>query len=675
MAIQISPSYAERDNVTPQVQMSRGEYGDAYAKYCARVKAAKAWRESEGYDQTWKNLRDYYRLKMLAPTTDEDSIAVAIAFATINVIAPSVAISHPKVTVTPRDETLDDTAAIVEAVVNFWWKHNQIHDDFRHAVKDFLVYGHGWLKVGWRYAEKERELTPEEAQAHGNELQQQADQYASENPDMAHTLPTDEEIQDNLPDTAIEVDHDEPFAERVSPFDIFVDPEATSLLDAKWIAQRIVLPLERVKKDKRYTRNRSKLQADGSLRWFNEDQKSNIPEDAGRVTLWEYYDLEEEHLCVFAEQQDVGFLVKPQAFPYTFGQPFVMLRNYEVPDQFYPIGEIEAIMPLQDELNETRSGMVAARRLDVAKFMYKEDALDDQGIDALSSDEPYTAIPIKNDVPMAEAIIPMPRNDVNAELYRQHSETIESDMDRVTGINEYQRGALPEVRRTATEASIIQDAANARAADKLDTVERFASEVSRHLVSLAQSFMTSDQVAVVVGVDGTKVWVPFNRDEIAGEFLFSTEAGSTQPQNETFRRQQASQLLQALGPYMTPPGVPGYINVPDLLANVLREGFGIKNPEKYINLMADQQAMQAQQMAAMQQQAADQGDTAQGDAGKANEPGPEQAQDPQLSGGPQPPPGPGVAPATPESPIAGIPPQLVAQLQGQVGPVAGPPGR
>jgi hypothetical protein len=42
-----------------------------------------------------------------------------------------------------------------------------------------------------------------------------------------------------------------------------------------------------------------------------------------------------------------------------------------------------------------------------------------------------------------------------------------SDIDSVSGVSEYQRGALPEIRRTATEAGIIQDAANARSSDKL----------------------------------------------------------------------------------------------------------------------------------------------------------------------------------------------------------------
>jgi hypothetical protein len=299
--------------------------------------------------------------------------------------------------------------------------------------------------------------------------------------------------------------------------------------------------------------------------------------------------------------------------------------------------------------------MVQVRKQDIAKWLYREDALDDRALDALTSDRPGVGVPVAGDAPLNDVIIPLPRNDANAQMFVQHSEIVESDIDRVTGVNEYMRGALPEVRRTATEASIIQDAANARAADKLAQIEGFAGEISKRLVMLAQTFMTSAQVARVVGPQGQMVWVPFTREDVEGEFDFEVEAGSTQPKNETFKRQQATQVMQTLQPFMGPPGQPGYINVPQLLSYVLREGFGVKNPEKFI-----QDPMAMMDPAMMGGMPPEQG---------MEEPmSPEQAMDPAMSGGPQPPPGPGVAPEQPaEGGIDGVPPEVLAQLQGQIG--------
>ena len=83
--------------------------------------------------------------------------------------------------------------------------------------------------------------------------------------------------------------------------------------------------------------------------------------------------------CVFADGATDGFLITPTKMPYAFGHPFLMLRNYEVPDDFYPMGELEQIEPLQLELNETRTQMLNHRKRYARKYLYMEDAFDDVG--------------------------------------------------------------------------------------------------------------------------------------------------------------------------------------------------------------------------------------------------------------------------------------------------------
>jgi hypothetical protein len=124
----------------------------------------------------------------------------------------------------------------------------------------------------------------------------------------------------------------------------------------------------------------------------------------------------------------------------------------------------------------------------------------------------------------------------------------------------------------------VQDASNARAADKLATIEAAIGLVAQNLVALAQEFMTGEQVARVVGKDGAPLWVTFDADYIKGEFDFEVEAGSTQPNNESFRRQSALQLVDALAPFAQA----GVINMEKLAARVMQFGFGIKDPESYI---------------------------------------------------------------------------------------------
>ena len=162
--------------------------------------------------------------------------------------------------------------------------------------------------------------------------------------------------------------------------------------------------------------------------------------------------------CVFADGATDGFLINPTKMPYAFGHPFLMLRNYEVPDDFYPMGELEEIEALQLELNETRTQMLNHRKRFARKYLYMEDALDDVGIVALESDEDNTMVPVNAGQDINRVIIPLPSVGTPPEFYSQ-SQMIEDDMDKVSGVSDYMRGNSPDIRRTATEAAMIQDAA------------------------------------------------------------------------------------------------------------------------------------------------------------------------------------------------------------------------
>jgi hypothetical protein len=139
-------------------------------------------------------------------------------------------------------------------------------------------------------------------------------------------------------------------------------------------------------------------------------------------------------------------------------------------------------------------------------------------------------------------------------------------------------GGLPEIRRTATEAAIIQDAANARVSDKLAIVERGIADCARRLVMLAQQYMTGEQAVRIVGSEAQPVWLEFDRDFIQGEFDFQVEAGSTAPVNESFRRQMALQVVDAMAPFAGA----GIIDMPKLATYVLQYGFGIRSAASFV---------------------------------------------------------------------------------------------
>lgn len=619
---------------------------DLLGRYRTRINQSKKWRKDEGYDDLWDRMIDLYAGKHFKNASNEDQISINIAFSTLNVIFPSVTINHPKINVQAMRPEQSDEADITEAVSNWQWRHFQFQPEFRLASKDFLAVGHGWVKNGWKFVEKPKPYTDEEYATAYDAAVDQQNQYAVERPDLASGLPTDDEIKASLGETTMMVVEDQPTVERVDFMDVFVDPDGKSMKDIRWIAQRIRRPIEDVKSDPKYNRAvRTSVRSDGNAKYIPDNKTvDQCGDDIKRVTVWEFWDIAQGTMCVFTEGGD-GFLVEPRETPFPFGHPFEMIRNYDVPNHFYPMGELEALECLQLELNATRSQMMNHRKRYARKYLARERSLSAQAVAVLESSNDGEIAFVGGTDPLSESVVAVQITPTPPEFYQQ-SEQIENDMDTVSGVNEYARGGGGDVRRTATEASIIQDAANSRAADKLAVIELAIARVASKVIACTKLFMTGEQVARVVGPNNASVWIPYNRDWLVAEADFEVEAGSTAPINETSERNDAMQLMGILSPLF------GVIVDPlPTITYVLRK-FGIKNPGQFL--------MQAQPQGLGDPNAVDPNADP-----NAQPPGGAPGPSPLQPGQAGPPPSNTGPPPDLQGGSDAVPPEILAQLQGQ----------
>lgn len=550
-----------------------------------RVDDAMKWRKNAGYDEKWakiiKMYGNQYNYDELSAYTDV--IAPNMMFSTANVIVPSVMVNYPKVTVEARKPQDAMTAEVVEAMVNYYWQHFDFHEEVKLATRDFVMLGMGVAKVTWLLEEEDEDIPRDEwvENAKQSILDAQFSRFQAQQAGIEMEGMTDEEIIGSLPTTRTVAVEDRPHVERVSPFDVYMDPDATRIKNARWIAQRMYVPLSEAKDNEVWNaKARKKLKGTAMSSAKKDYDLTFAGEERGKendfVVVWEYYDLITGEMCTFAEGCD-EYLLEPTAFPYPFGHPFVFMLNHIIPEKLYPMGDLEAIVPLQMELAMTRTQMVNDRKRFRRMYMYKPDQIGPDGLAALMSSDDNAMIPVDSDSPFGDVIAPISTTSLPPEFYAQ-TQMILDDMDRTSAVTEYQRGSVSEIRRTATEASMIQDMSNARSADKLASVERAISEIAERCVQLAQEFLTTEQIAKVAGPDGASMWREFDRDSIQGQFDFSVEAGSTQPMNESFRRQSAMQMLDAMGPFIQA----GVVDAGKLAEHVLRNGFGVKDPSSFI---------------------------------------------------------------------------------------------
>ena len=183
---------------------------------------------------------DLYRGRHYGDLSANDRLVVNLAFATKNVIAPSVAINNPRFTVNARKPENAPMAVIVEEVLNYLWRCHKYQDEIRLAVDDWIVcrarLGQDRLQVhqGTGLQEDRRRRARERARSRG-----------PEGVDDRAPVPGNVETEMIITD-------DRPFVERISIFDMFVDPDARHPKEMRWIAQRTWRALQDVKVDERY---------------------------------------------------------------------------------------------------------------------------------------------------------------------------------------------------------------------------------------------------------------------------------------------------------------------------------------------------------------------------------------------------------------------------------------
>ena len=538
------------------------------------LQRAQNWRSSEEIDDGWRRLVDLYAGKHYDGKADEDRMVVNRAFRTKNVIAPSVAVNNPKFLVNSRTPDKGPHAMVVEEILNYLWRTHRYQDEFRLAVDDAIIVGHGWLKVAFKRVKPKEVKRPQEDNDKGTD-------------DEGEPGVDDRDGGDGNSESEKKFNEDRPFVERISFFDMFVDPDARNLGEARWIAQRVRRSTADVQVDSRYTGKNSEGKLIRSLvkqetrdGWDakDDDEHGDVgPNSAskGFVDVYEYYDLREGTVATFTSQIEDGFLIPPAPSPYPFIHPFEMIRNYNVPDRFYPLGDLEAIEALQRELNKTRTEMMLHRRANQRKHIMKPGAFDESGIADLQSDEDGVVVEMqRDDLDLDEAIKPLAGHTISADAYNM-SDIISNDIDDTTGVTDFTDSSI---RRTATEASIIQDQMNARASDKLAQIELALARVGEKMIQLMQTFMKGEQVIRIVGSEAAPMWLTYDRDYIQGRFDFEVEAGSTQPRNESFRAQRANQLMEAMGIFIEM----GVVDPMAVARKVLQDGFGVKDPSMYL---------------------------------------------------------------------------------------------
>jgi hypothetical protein len=332
---------------------------------------------------------------------------------------------------------------------------------------------------------------------------------------------------------------------RISPFDILFDPECTDseLKTARFIGIRYVLPTKYVKK----LFNLPELKGSNIAVWS--DHEDDVNQDAPELTLErneviQYWDIENERRVYYVDTKEDGPAKVENWDTAMKGFPVTLLVFNEDNDRMLPIPDFRQIKHLVFEKIRLYSKM--SELLDRLRRTYLADDSIAKALDDILNGGEANVVSVKNPHgrPL-ESFIAEVADFTITQSYTAYLEVINGAIERGSGLSDYQRGLVSEVKRTATEMIQLSGAQNLRIEKRRDVVVKFIVKVIKKRTQLLQENAVLQDV-VRITKNNITTWPTWDRESIQGEYDFTFDVSTMIKKNKEVERKQAGEKLTQL---------------------------------------------------------------------------------------------------------------------------------
>lgn len=547
---------------------------DSYALETIQELLRDALTRSSRRHQLWNGLEQLQRSGESGPIGAGDIPQVVrdrypdVSTASINLILPkvemlmSVAMGRdPGFVVEPYSGGSSAVvgARIAKELLKYYWKRLRGTPMLRDMVRDAVVLGSGFCKIGWRYESEERERSQQEIERDLVDLVETERRTAileGREQRGAKELLSLVDMRNN------EIVADEPFLEYVSPYDIFVPPTARRLEESRWVAQRVRMPFDEAAENPAFSNTDTLQPSDrhdyAHLRHDDEQMESRPMRDESggseddpfaEVTVWEFYDMRTRTLTVCQLHADEALY--RDELPYSHRHtPYVHLRNHEDGgSRFWPFGDLENIAAIQSDFNDFIFEQLSNAQRSGNKYLIDESSFTPQLKELLESPQSdvAAAIKLKGEGSLQDKVQQFQRAPTNPEVF-QASGDLRALMDQVLGLNVFQSGGGGPDRMSATAAAVVDGTASQRSQTKQSQVEDAAEDIGLKILLLSQEFLDRRQALRIAGTGGDAQWLNVSKEDLVGEFGVNVEAGSTRGTNPQTRQRRAVEMITSIVP-------------------------------------------------------------------------------------------------------------------------------
>lgn len=537
-------------------------------QWMSRIKRGLKYRDTIRDKQNWKRILDEYKGDYKINSGDVKAPPINLVFGYVDTATARIYFRDPHISINPRGQQSVNAARIIELDVNYSFGQLKLKANVEKVLKDTFLFGHGWLKFG----------------------------YIAE---------TGERLSDPGTEPAEYIKNEEIFITYVPYEDVVFDTTMSKdpPRDCRWIAHRIVKPLDKMKEDPTYSYT-GKLQSNISTRDAKEEKDDDQTKD-GDTELFEFWEVTDlDTMKVYCVADSMDKCLKESDYRYEMkGLNYSMLKFNPINTEPYPLSDIYIIEAQILERVKIRAAQINhikrwSRQLNIeVGAMTKEEIEKFQlGIDGAVTQRAKGTMP---PTPIQYAAIDSDSFEID--------NLIQRDIDSVIGQNEIDRGGQGKTEtKTKFELQGQMAGSGVRQAKRQDKLEDFLEEVADKYIALVKQFQTTPKYVRITGmkpeaivaafgslpgVQVDETGIKFTREAIQGEYDIEAKAGSTLPLNRENKVKLIESSLQ-VGPAIgVIPGSPTSIALGKAL---FRELDMIDVQEAY-----EQQAQQMQSAMAM----------------------------------------------------------------------------
>ena len=341
----------------------------------------------------------------------------------------------------------------------------------------------------------------------------------------------------------------------VDPFNIFPDPLAESIDNSEFLVYATYRNANQIKQQ--FPEKASAIE--GSRITMSElvsERDNNDTQDSNQVLILEMWcrdwttmdeDVEGKKQLKYPKGRvitclpELGILLSDKKNPYKDGRfPFVLMKNYDIPFEFWGVGEVEQIMSPQHYVNELTNQIIDNAK-NTANMQWIIDKNSGIGQGKLTN-RPGLVIrktpgsEVRRDTPPA-----MPS------YVREQIEVLKKDMQDISGVFDTLKGAQQGSVTAASAILALQEASQARIRLKIKLMEASLSELAQIVYSRMQQFWKLDRWVRVTDVEGNPLFKQIGTQVLSNDFDLKVMAGSTMPVNRNAMLDLMIRLAQTNG--------------------------------------------------------------------------------------------------------------------------------